>query len=395
MYKKLILVTLVFATMLHAANLNSKDSFQKNENVIIDFADMVGKNQDWIGIYPKESNNDWGNIVSWKWTNDTENGNLDFGVVPVGSYEARAFYNNSFKVEASKEFKVVKNKGVDVDGHIAINTSKKVYDVNEPIHVNFAHMAGKNRDWIGIYPEDSNNDWANILTWKWTNDLENGDLDFDVLPVGSYEVRAFYNNSFKVEGSKKFKVKGNAINNAGPDHILYDDMENGLNPRWVKYAGRFPAQIINQGAQGSIHSFRARAYSGFYFDFEHPAEKLKFLEIDTRIGAASHVGNFGVLVKTRKGNRRIIFSSYMNHPGNHFGVPPEQWDKPTISENGYQHNHPGPTDFYLDTRNGNFIHYKINIDEKLKILEPDNKVLSILLFTTSGGDFDNLALSAN
>ena len=119
------------------------------------------------------------------------------------------------------------------------------------------------------------------------------------------------------------------------------------------------------------------------------------MEIDTRIGAASHLGNFGVLIKTKKGNRRIIFSSYMNHPGNHFGLPPEKWDKPFLSENGYQHNHPGPTDYFSDTKKGNFIHYKINIDAKLKVLEPDNDLVSILLFTTAGGDFDNIALSAN
>jgi len=66
-----------------------------------------------------------------------------------------------------------------------------------------------------------------------------------------------------------------------------------------------------------------------------------------------------------------------------------------LSANGYQHNHPGPTDYYLDTKNGQFIHYKIDIDAKLKVLEPDNELISITLFTTAGGDFDNIALSAN
>ena len=256
-------------------------------------------------------------------------------------------------------------------------------------------MTGQNQDWIGIYPQNANNDFNNVVAWKWTNDAKNGNLDFAALPVGSYEVRAFYNNSLNVEATSRFKVKDDGNGNAGPDHILYDDMENGLDARWEKYAGNAPAQIINQGAQGSAHSFRAGARSGFSFNFGHPAKKLKFLELDMRIGVSSHLGNFGVLMRTKNGNRRMIFSSYMNHPGNQFGVPPEQWDKPFLSANGYQHNHPGPTDYFLDTRNGNFIHYKINIDEKLKILEPDNELVSIILFTTAGGDYDNLALTAN
>jgi len=299
MIKKLIPVTLLFATILHAANLNSKDSFQAKENVIINFTNMEAKNQDWIGIYPKESNNDWANVIAWKWTNDVKEGKLDFGPLAARSYEARAFYNDSLKLEARREFKVNGN--------------------------------------------------ANA------NNNENG----------------------------------------GEDHILYDNMENGLDKRWVKYAGNAPAKIIKPGAQGSANSIRVRARSGYYFDFGRPATKLKFLAIDTRIGVASHIGNFGVLVKTKKGNRRIIFSSYMNHPGNRFNLPPAQWDKPFISENGYQHNHPGPTDYFMETKNRKFIHYKINIDAKLKILEPDNEIVSILLFTTAGGDFDNIALSAN
>jgi len=387
MSKRLILTTFLFITILNAANINSKDVFNTTENIVINFKNMTAKNQDWIGIYPEGSNNDWGNVIAWKWTDDKSKGKLTFEPLPLGAYETRAFYNNSFHLEASKKFKVD-----NADIPVTITTNKTTYSPEEQIIVNFSNMIAKNQDWIGIYPEGSNNDWGNVVAWSWTNDTENGNLTFDSLPVGSYAVRAFFNNSFHLEASHLFKVDGEA----GPDYILYDDMENGLKDKWVKYAGNTPAKIINKGAQGSAHSFRAGKYTGFYFDFGHPAKKLKFLELDTRIGIASHVGNFGVLIKTKKGNRRIIFSSYMNHPGNDFsGLPPEKWDNPYLSANGYQHNHPGPTDYFLATKKGKFIHYRINIDEKLKVLEPDNELQSILLFTTAGGDFDNLALSAD
>jgi len=394
MIKKLILSTLLLTSMMQATLLaatltTSKITYNTNEQVHVHFANMTAKHKDWIGIYPQGSNNDWVNVVGWKWTDDKANGDLVFGNghLAVGDYEVRAFYNNSFHTEATKAFSV---EGIEV--HPTLTTNKATYATNEHIIVNFSNMTAKNNDWVAIYSEGANNTWGNVIAWKWTNDTANGNLNFNALPVGAYEVRAFYNNSYNLEASKKFKVEGDT----GPDYILYDDMEHGLKAQWVKYAGSIPAQIINTGAQGSAHSFRARRWTGYYFDFGTPAKKLKFLNLDTRIGVASHVGNFGVLVKTKKGNRRIIFSSYMNHPGNDMsGLPPEKWDKPYLSAGGYQHNHPGPTDYYLATRYGNFIHYKINIDEKIKVLEPDNEVLSILLFTTAGGDFDNIALSAN
>jgi len=364
-----------------------KAVYTANEQVHVHFANMTAQNQDWIGIYPEGSSNDWGNVVDWSWTNDTQNGNLTFNNLPTGKYEARAFYNNSFHTEATTQFEI-KNAAAAA----TVTTDKDVYTTDEQIHVHFANMTAQNDDWIGIYPEGTNNDWGNVVAWRWTNDTTNGDLNFNALPEGSYEVRAFYNNSFHTEATKKFKVEGDA----GPDYIFYFGAEHGGLDKWVKYAGDKPAQIIVPGAQGTAHSIRTPKWGGYYFDFGTPAKKLKFLNLDTRIGTASHVGNFGVLVKTSKGNRRIIFSSYMNHPGNDFsGLPPEKWQKPFLSSNGYQHNHPGPTDYYLATRNGDFVHYKINIEEKLQVLEPGIKLLSIMLFTTAGGDFDNIALSAN
>ena len=73
-------------------------------------------------------------------------------------------------------------------------------------------MQAKNDDWIGIYPENTNNDWENVVAWQWTGDTTNGNLDFGALPTGSYEVRAFYNNSFHTETSVKFRVNPRVFN---------------------------------------------------------------------------------------------------------------------------------------------------------------------------------------
>jgi len=358
---------------------------------------MTGKNKDWIAIYPQGSNNDWDNVIGWQWTDDKASGDLTFGNghLAVGNYEVRAFYNNSFHTEATKAFKVSNGGG----GATTVTTNKTTYTDNENIVATYKGTTNGQKDWIAIYPKNSSNAWDNVIQWQWIKGKVNGTTTFTKLPAGEYEVRVFFNNTFQDRAKKSFKVTGNA----GPDRILYFDAEHGGLNKWSQYLGdgvnQTPGKIINQGARGSAHSFRADKYTAFYFTFNKPAKKLKFLDFDVRIGMSSHVGNFGVYLKTKLGDRRMTFDTYLNHPGNDWsGLPPEKWTKPFPSQNGYMHNHPAPLDYYLVARNehsSRFTHFKIDIEAKLKIIEPNNELLQIEGFSTSGGDFDNLALSAN
>jgi len=463
-----------------------KTNYLTNEKITVTFTNMVVKNKDWIGIYPKDSSNAWGNVVAWKWTNDTTNGNVVIDALPVGEYEARAFYNNGFRLEAKKAFSVQKG----ADNAPTVTTNKTTYFNNENITVTFANMVAKNQDWIGIYPKDSSNAWGNVIAWKWTNDITNGNVVIDALPVGEYEARAFYNNSGHLEAAKAFTVipapvatfiikseknsyksdeiiriifdnfrgtasdwigifpvgaanekesaiewrdakslvKGELTFNGLPAGTyearanfatlhkktiqftvtqqvdlttVYEDGEDGIDPRWNHYSGKYPVTLLNEGAQGSAHAIRTRGYwengsnpSGYYFNLGTPDKKMKFFDLDMKIGLSSHLFNFGLIVKTKKGNRRIIWASWMNHPGNVLGLPPEEWRKPFLASDGYVLMNPGPTDYYLETRNGDFVHYKINVEKTLRILEPDNELISITGFTCSGGDYDNISLKS-
>ena len=383
MLKKIIISCLLFLNLLYAVGVNTnKNNYTPNEAITINFTGMTAKNEDWIGIYPAGSSNAWGNVLQWRWTGDTTDGELNFDAMPVGDYDVRAFYNNSFTLVTHKTFKVEANNQAAV-----LKTTKDVYQVNDDVLVDFKNINGSTKDWLAIYPAGSSNAWGNVIKWKWNKGaVTQGRANFDKLPGGNYEARLFYNNSFKLEAKYAFSVEDTA-----PLRTLYEDAEGGFKQAWF---GGNPTKpiIINVGAAGSTHSVRVPR-SGGGFSFNNPAKKMKYLILDTRIGTASHVGNFGVKVHTTKGNRRILFSSYLNHPGNDFSghaIP----TAPFISHNGYIHNHPGPTDYYLATRNGQFIHYKINIEEKLHMLEPDNELLSITLFTSAGGDFDNIKLSS-
>jgi len=225
--KKLILLLLLFMSMMQtvfaATVTTNKATYTPNEQVVVHFANMVAKNSDWIGIYPQGSSNAWENVVGWKWTGDKTDGNLVFGngALPIGAYEVRAFYNNSFHTEATRRFRV--------EERATVTTNKATYNRQEEIHVHFANMVAKNSDWIGIYPQGSSNAWKNVVSWKWTGDKRDGDLIFGkgTLPVGVYEVRAFYNNSFHTEATKRFSVvEVGAHTSVTTNKALYTSNEN-------------------------------------------------------------------------------------------------------------------------------------------------------------------------
>jgi len=75
--------------------------------------DIHAHPEDWIGIYPKNSNNDWGNVLGWTWVKDespAQSGEHDwykFDGLAVGDYEARLFFDNTYHLEAKTAFKIV------------------------------------------------------------------------------------------------------------------------------------------------------------------------------------------------------------------------------------------------------------------------------------------------
>jgi hypothetical protein len=90
----------------------SKDLYTPDETVRVIVKHMLGDGEDWVGIYPAGSSNDWNNVVSWAWTDGIRNGTITLDNLPEGDYEARAFFNNSFNSEASYFFKVQSDQPV-------------------------------------------------------------------------------------------------------------------------------------------------------------------------------------------------------------------------------------------------------------------------------------------
>ena len=204
MLKKLFIAVLFLGTLNAATLQTDKGTYTPNESVTVNFEEVVGDAQNWMAIYSEASSNEWANVIQWTWTGDDANGSHTFQALPVGEYEARVFYNNSYDVEASKKFTV---EGVANPVLLTVNKAK--YSSNESPIVTFENMSGNVKDWIAIYPAGSTNVWANVIQWKWAGDI-NGSRTFTPLPVGEYEVRAFFNNTYNLEASQAFSVEAQA-----------------------------------------------------------------------------------------------------------------------------------------------------------------------------------------
>ena len=211
MKKILIILTLLTLNFIQAATLTLNQTVYTPMDglpIEVEFKEMTGQNKDWIAIYPAGKDNSWKNVIAWKWTDDKMSGKVILAKwkkrskMRNGKYEVRAFYNNSYKMEAKVAFEI---KGEDPRKE-ELTLPKTKYSTSDTITVKFKNMTNQNQDWIAIYPVKANNAWKNVIDWAWTDDKISGDLTFDSLPTGKYEIRAFYDNSYKMEAKVAFEV---------------------------------------------------------------------------------------------------------------------------------------------------------------------------------------------
>ena len=360
-----------------------KEHYDAGEEVVVTVANMAGNNNDWVAIYPAGSSNDWGNVVTWKFSNGITNGNINLGVVPAGDYEARAFFNNSFNLEASNTFSVD-----GVVNNTSISTSKESYTVNESIIVTLANMDGNNNDWIGIYPAGTNNDWGNVVAWSYTNGITNGNLNLGDLSVGSYEARAFFNNSFVTEATDTFTVQ--AIN---LPPTIYEDAEFGL-ADWEIISGDYHPQ--RRTANG--HTFvklptqwinRYTNRAEYHLAMNNSSQKVLSVDIG---GDGERMPHYvlGVRVSTPLGVRRLMWNSFYNHSN----IPAKMrvygstafmtFPSPVEQVRGF-----GYSDVNL------WENFTVNLEDALHYFEPDNTILSVDYFLATGGNLDNIMLKSN
>jgi len=177
-----------------------------------------GTAKDWIAVYPKNASNAWKNVLDWRWADFTPyrrggryhvyNGATR--IEKPGEYQVRFFRNNSYKLYKTFDFKITKKSQI----------SPLLF-----YYSNYLYMKGfiKNvvtaepTDWVGIYKVGDNNNWGNVVEWKWAKDLNwDGNDAYQSMHLNlqkyskntKYEARYFLNNSYTIQTkSKPFSIE--------------------------------------------------------------------------------------------------------------------------------------------------------------------------------------------
>ena len=385
-------ITVIADPLHHDVNVTTtKNTYFNTETVTVNFQYMQGNPSDWIGIYPAGAGYEFENVVDSKQTGGDINGSVSFDNLPLGNYDVRAFFNNSLHTEASTSISVI----TDPNYHdINLTLNKNIYAQNELVYVNYNYMEGNPTDWIGIYPAGAGFEFSNVIDWKYTGGNVEGEMalggfpgETDLsgstpmpgLPAGDYEIRAFFNNSLTQQTMVTFTVTNQAVTST-----IYEEANGAISPNWIHVSGPYPPAYFN-----NIVRLRAKWInnhtntSEYTLPFNVANTTDKVLELDVGgVGRWTPHFNIGVLVQTTNGARRMLWDSYLNHYHVKANKQANVLSFPTYVEL-QQNNHRWRT------------HFRVNVDKYLKILEPNNKLISITSFFATGGDLDNIKLSSH
>ncbi len=79
-----------------------QDTYNPNETVSVNIQMALSGDEDWVGIFHKNDDSSWGNVLAWNWV--TGNGVVsltrDQDPLPAGEYEVRLFFHNKYGADA-------------------------------------------------------------------------------------------------------------------------------------------------------------------------------------------------------------------------------------------------------------------------------------------------------
>ena len=121
--------------------------------------------------------------------------------LPAGEYDIRYFFNNSYTTAASKTVTVS-----PANHHAYVKVTQPLQDGYPYVDYDASYAGDKT--WIGVYKKGTSNAWNNVLAWTWVKKIGEGVQEVHIpnLQNGTYELRLFYNNSYKLEAKTEFII---------------------------------------------------------------------------------------------------------------------------------------------------------------------------------------------
>ncbi|MDB4797169.1 Ig-like domain-containing protein, partial [bacterium] len=155
-----------------------------------------------------------GDGLSFTVLSQPKNGTLR-GTAPALSYSPKANYSGSdsftFKANdgsgdsktATIMISVIK-QGAD---KVELTLSKAAYEEGEQIEISYSGRPGNAQDWVGIYKEGQKPGDYDSVQYQFLDGKTSGELIFDPLPSGKYEVHLFADDSYQKLYTAHFDVR--------------------------------------------------------------------------------------------------------------------------------------------------------------------------------------------
>jgi hypothetical protein len=213
-------ILLLLAFMISTSMALEVTTYHKYVNGAIDVmvkykdGDIGDRSKDWIAVYKKGSSTEWKNVITWSWLSALPSdqpypaaGHLfeDAHIVEPGEYVIRLFRHNSYNIEKSVDFTIKKVKSFVSD----LTVGRTQVFINGLDRDKFI---SNEKDWIGIYKEEDNNAWGNVIEWRWARTAPQDwvNLNKKLYQDGvKYQARYFLNNSFITHKETKHFYMGN------------------------------------------------------------------------------------------------------------------------------------------------------------------------------------------
>lgn len=207
------LVTSIPITVsMSATSLTSNKSlYGAGESVQINYAQLGGNATDWVGIYVPGTNDVA--YIDWSYTTGTSSGTTSFANLPQGTYVARVFDKGTL-LRLAETLPFTISSGASLTTQIGLTGT---------ITVNYDGMTLDATDWITIVPASA--PAATFNEWHYTTGAATGSMDFQPLPPGNYEARAYLANGVELAASASFSIAAPAVT-VSTDKATYTTVEN-------------------------------------------------------------------------------------------------------------------------------------------------------------------------
>ncbi len=219
----------------------NKAGYIAGEEIQVNYSNAPGLINDWIGIYKlSDTPGDIGSTV-WSYTSG-DNGTIKFPGLQSGYYFINYFLNDGYTETAER---LIFSVGSDL---AIVSSDKLVYSKGEPITVVFENGPGTTKDWIGIFRQNAPPGTAPLVDRKYIQDLQSGDVLFNLsLEIGQYYTALYINNSnVRISNKASFTVEAGAsvsdIKSGSVDFTIYPSPSAG---RLTVLAKRLPQNDLS------------------------------------------------------------------------------------------------------------------------------------------------------